>query len=226
MKPEKLEQPLGHHFARPELLLQALTHRSWGSPNNERIEFLGDSVLNCTVASLLYTAFPQLREGDLSRLRASLVKQETLAKIAMELKLGDYLRLGEGELKSGGFRRPSILADALEAIFGAIYLDADFAVAAAAVTRLYQPLIAALDPRVSPKDPKTALQEWLQAQHFGLPRYGLVATRGEAHAQEFEVECSVPELSIITRGQGASRRAAEQGAAEAALSLAMQKPSK
>lgn len=226
MKPDRLEQPLGHRFARPELLLQALTHRSWGSPNNERIEFLGDSILNCTVASLLFTAFPQLREGDLSRLRASLVKQETLAKIATGLNLGDYLRLGEGELKSGGFRRPSILADALEAIFGAIYLDANFEAAAAAVTKLYQPLIAALDPNVSAKDPKTALQEWLQAQHFGLPRYTLAATRGEAHAQEFEVECSVPELAIVTRGNGVSRRAAEQGAAEAALTLALEKKTK
>ena len=226
MKPEKLEQPLGHVFARPELLLQALTHRSWGSPHNERIEFLGDSVLNCTVAYLLFTAFPQLREGELSRLRASLVKQETLAKIATSLKLGDYLRLGEGELKSGGFRRPSILADALEAIFGAIYLDAGFDAAAASVGLLYQPLIAAVDPTESAKDPKTSLQEWLQAQHFGLPRYTLAATRGEAHAQEFEVECTIPELAVVTRGSGVSRRAAEQGAAEAALALALQKKSK
>ena len=224
MKPEKLEQPLGHVFARPELLLQALTHRSWGSPHNERIEFLGDSVLNCTVAFLLFTAFPQLREGELSRLRASLVKQETLAKIATSLKLGDYLR--QGELKSGGFRRPSILADALEAIFGAIYLDAGFDAAAASVGLLYQPLIAAVDPTESAKDPKTSLQEWLQAQHFGLPRYTLAATRGEAHAQEFEVECTIPELAVVTRGSGVSRRAAEQGAAEAALALALQKKSK
>ena len=136
------------------------------------------------------------------------------------------LWLGEGELKSGGFRRPSILADTLEALFGAIYLDAGFDAAAASVGLLYQPLIAAVDPTESAKDPKTSLQEWLQAQHFGLPRYTLAATRGEAHAQEFEVECTIPELAVVTRGSGVSRRAAEQGAAEAALALALQKKSK
>ena len=220
MTPKKLEQLLGHAFARPELLLQALTHRSYGSPNNERLEFLGDSILNCTIAAQIFERFPHTREGDLSRIRAGLVKQDTLAELAQQLHLGDALRLGEGELKSGGFRRPSILADALEAIFGAIYLDAGFETAFAAISRLYQPLLEAIDPKASAKDAKTALQEYLQSKHLDLPRYKMVGTTGEAHAQTFEVECEVPELSITTRGQGASRRIAEQEAARQALPLA------
>lgn len=222
MKPEKLEQPLGHHFAHPELLLQALTHRSYGSPHNERLEFLGDSILNCTVADLIFQKFPQLREGELSRIRASLVKQETLAQVAQGLSLGDALRLGEGELKSGGFRRPSILADALEAIIAATYLDAGFAAAAQLVARLFTPLIDAIDPKVTAKDPKTELQEVLQARHIELPRYTLGAINGEAHAQEFEAVCNVPELNITTRGCGPSRRTAEQAAARLALTAIQQ----
>lgn len=217
MKAEKLEQPLGHHFSRPELLLQALTHRSFGSPHNERLEFLGDSILNCTVADLIFHKFPQLREGELSRIRASLVKQETLAQIAQGLHLGDALRLGEGELKSGGFRRPSILADALEAIIAATYLDAGFQAAEELVARLFHPLIEAIDPKLPAKDPKTELQEWLQARHIELPRYTLGTISGEAHAQEFEALCNVPELAITTRGSGPSRRTAEQAAARLAL---------
>lgn len=220
MTPKKLEQLLGHNFARPELLLQALTHRSFGSPNNERLEFLGDSILNCTIAAQLFERFPQTKEGDLSRLRAGLVKQDTLAELAQQLKLGDALRLGEGELKSGGFRRPSILADALEAIFGAIYLDAGFEQSAQTISHLYQALLDAIDPKQSAKDAKTALQEHLQSMHYDLPRYRMIGTQGEAHAQTFEVECEVPELQISTRGHGASRRIAEQEAARLALPLA------
>ena len=214
---DRLANALGHAFGREELLLQAITHRSYGSPHNERLEFLGDSVLNCVVASLLYQRFAGLREGDLSRQRANLVCQEALAEIAQALALGDYLRLGEGELKSGGFRRPSILADALEAIIGAIYLDAGFEAARSAIERLFKPLLDQVNPKESGKDPKTALQEILQGRKLPLPQYALVATHGEAHAQQFEVECSLPALDIRVTGQGGSRRAAEQSAARAAI---------
>jgi len=217
MKTGRLEAALGHGFRRPESLRQALTHRSFGSPHNERLEFLGDSVLNCAVAGALYERFPELREGELSRLRANLVRQETLAGIARELGLGDCLSLGEGELKSGGAARPSILADALEAVIGAIYLDAGFDAVRAVVERLFAPAIANIDPNDAGKDPKTALQEVLQGRHLPLPRYSLLATRGEAHAQEFEVECLIPDLAIRSLGRGSSRRNAEQQAAQRAL---------
>ncbi|MBI4997805.1 MAG: ribonuclease III [Rhodocyclales bacterium] len=217
MKAERLERALGHHFVQAELLLQALTHRSFGSPHNERLEFLGDSVLNCVMATVLYERFVTLREGDLSRQRANLVKQDTLAQIAQTLNLGDFLRLGEGELKSGGFRRPSILADGLEAIFGAIYLDAGFPAVRLAIEKLYEPLLAKINPKLSGKDAKTELQEMLQARKLPLPQYNLLATRGEAHAQEFEVECVIPALSICVQGVGGSRRHAEQAAARAAI---------
>jgi ribonuclease-3 len=217
MKPQHLEAALGHGFGRPELLRQALTHRSSGSPHNERLEFLGDSVLNCAIAACLYQRFADLREGELSRLRASLVRQETLAEIARELGLGNFLQLGEGELKSGGAGRPSILADALEAIFGAIHVDAGFDGARAVIERLYAPVISRIDPDDTGKDPKTALQEILQGRHLPLPRYGLLATHGEAHAQDFEVECLVPDLGIRSTGKGASRRIAEQQAAQRAI---------
>lgn len=213
MKQARLEEAIGHRFSRPELLRQALTHRSYGSPHNERLEFLGDSVLNCIAATLLYERYPALKEGELSRLRANLVRQESLAQLAQSLSLGDYLHLGEGELKSGGFRRPSILADGLEAIFGAVYLDAGFAAAQAVIERLYNPLLEQVDPKASGKDAKTALQELLQGRKLPLPQYSLVATRGEAHAQEFEVECMIPALGIRSTGTGASRRIAEQVAA-------------
>jgi ribonuclease III len=217
MKLDRLEKALGYQFVRPELLLQALTHRSFGSPHNERLEFLGDSVLNCVMATVLFERFGTLREGDLSRQRANLVKQDTLAGIAQSLGLGDFLRLGEGELKSGGFRRPSILGDGLEAIFGAIYLDAGFAVARQAIEKLYESLLAEVNPKLSGKDAKTELQELLQARKLPLPQYNLLATRGEAHAQEFEVECVVPTLSICVHGVGGSRRHAEQAAARMAI---------
>lgn len=217
MRPERLEQALGYRFARPELFRQALTHRSHGSPHNERLEFLGDSVLNCVVATLLFERFPSLREGELSRQRANLVRQDTLADIAQTLMLGDLLRLGEGELKSGGFRRPSILADALEAVFGAIYLDGGFDAARTAIETLYHGLITQVDPKSSGKDAKTELQELLQARKLPLPVYSLVATRGEAHAQEFEIECAIPALDIRACATGGSRRNAEQAAARGAI---------
>jgi ribonuclease-3 len=213
----RLEKSLGYSFRRPDLLRQALTHRSHSSPHNERLEFLGDSVLSCTVATQLYRRFPGLKEGELSRLRASLVRQETLADIAAALGLGDELRLGEGELKSGGFRRPSILADALEAVFGAIYLDGGFSAAQQAIDALYARHLERIDPQVAGKDAKTALQEWLQARREPVPQYVLLATRGDAHAQEFEVSCSVPAHRLEVTGRGASRRAAEQQAAEETL---------
>lgn len=213
----RLEQALGHAFGNPDLLRQALTHRSHGEPNNERLEFLGDGLLNAVIAMELFQRFSSLKEGELSRLRASLVRQDGLHRVALGLGLGEYLQLGEGELRSGGFRRPSILADALEAIFGAVLLDAGFEAARGVIQRLYRPLLDRLDPASAGKDPKTALQEWLQARHKALPMYSLLQTLGEAHAQEFEVECSVAGLGLATRGRGPSRRAAEQQAAQDAL---------
>lgn len=221
MKRQALCRLLGRDFSRPELLQQALTHRSYGSPNNERLEFLGDSILNCIIAARLYQLYPRLPEGDLSRMRAALVKEQTLAEIAGRLKLGDHLMLGEGELKSGGFRRPSILADALEAIIGAAYLDAGFVSAEALVLALYEPHLKALDPKKIAKDPKTQLQEFLQSRKHVLPQYEVIAIRGEAHEQEFEVECSIPDLAIRTLGTGHSRRSAEQNAAIAAYQAAI-----
>lgn len=222
MNDRLLCRQLGHEFTRPELLRQALTHRSYGSPNNERLEFLGDSVLNCVIASRLYQAFPRVPEGDLSRMRAALVKEQTLAEIAARLKLGDQLLLGEGELKSGGFRRPSILADALEAIIGAVYLDAGFVVAEQMIAALYEPMLQNLDPKAITKDPKTQLQEYLQSRKIALPLYEVVAIRGEAHEQEFEVECVIPGLAIRSLGEGHSRRSAEQNAAIAAYQTVRQ----
>lgn len=214
-----LETRLDHRFANPALLEQALTHRSHSSRHNERLEFLGDSVLNCAVALLLYDRFSKIDEGDLSRLRANLVKQASLAEIAQRLDLSPYLRLGEGELKSGGFRRPSILADALEAVFGAVFLDAGFEEACRVIRRQYQPSLDGVDPKTLGKDAKTLLQEHLQSRKIALPQYTVVATHGAAHSQEFEVECAIPKLNVLVSGRGASRRAAEQEAALQALSV-------
>lgn len=219
MRLDRLEATLGYTFSRRELLRQAVTHRSHGAENNERLEFLGDSILNCVVALLLFERFDAAREGDLTRLRANLVRQETLAEIARTLGLGAHLLLGEGEQRSGGKERPSIIADALEAVFGAVYLDAGFDAARELIARLYLPLLAASVPGSGNKDAKTALQEILQARSLALPHYALRATRGEAHAQEFEVECQIPALSICTVGVGASRRVAEQASAARALEL-------
>ncbi|MFC5301114.1 ribonuclease III [Azospira restricta] len=217
MIPGRLEKALGHAFADPGLLQTALTHRSHSAPHNERLEFIGDSVLNCAVALELYRRFPALTEGEMSRLRANLVRQDTLHRIAESLALGDCLRLGEGELKSGGHRRPSILADAVEAIIGAVHLDAGFDAAAALVGRLYAAHLAGIVPGQQIKDPKTRLQEFLQGRRLALPQYVLLDTSGEAHAQNFRVACEVPALRLKTEGVGQSRRAAEQMAAERAL---------
>ncbi len=214
---ERLEKALGYRFSRPELLRQALTHRSHSSPHNERLEFLGDSILNCVVATLLYQRFAHLKEGELSRLRANLVRQESLAEIAARLSLGDVMRLGEGELKSGGFRRPSILADTLEAIVGAIYLESGFTSAQGVIGQLYRTRLEQIDPNDTGKDAKTALQEWLQARRLPVPNYVLLITHGEAHAQTFEVACEIPAVDLRVNGSGSSRRIAEQQAAQAAL---------
>jgi len=217
----RLSRHLGYEFQAPALLRQALTHRSFGTPHNERLEFLGDSVLSLVISTKLYHDFPKLTEGDLSRARAHLVKEPTLAEIAQTLKLGDYLFLGEGELKSGGFRRPSILADALEAIIGAIYLDGGLFETQKILDVLYAPIIAKLEPKKLSKDPKTQLQEYLQGRKLALPKYTIVATEGEAHEQHFKVECMISELGIKVLGEGASRRKAEQEAARMAYERAL-----
>lgn len=211
-----LQTRLGYQFQNDALLGQALTHRSYSVDNYERLEFLGDGVLNCAVGLMLYERFPRLKEGPLSRLRANLVNQQPLYEIAQELQLGRHLRLGEGELKSGGAERPSILADALESILGAALLDGGFEVVRAIVARLFGPRIQALDPASHGKDAKTLLQEWLQSRRHGLPAYQLISASGQAHAQTFLVECHIAALGVITQGSGSSRKAAEQEAAQAA----------
>lgn len=213
----RLEERLGHRFLRAGLLEQALTHRSYGSPNNERLEFLGDGVLDCIVAQELFDRFPALSEGELSRLRASLVRKDALAAVARDLGLGDHLRLGEGESASGGSARPSILADTLEALYGAVFLDAGYERARAVVCSTFGATLDALDPLATAKDPKTRLQELLQGRGQGLPSYHVVATQGAAHQQVFEVECTVEQLGLRATGKGEARRAAEQQAAEALL---------
>lgn len=216
MNREALCRRLGYAFAQPQLLQRALTHRSYSQSHNERLEFLGDSVLNCAVARHLYDTYPDLPEGELSRLRSNLVNQQTLCALAQQLELGELLLLGDGERKSAGHRRPSILADAVEALFGAIFLDGGFEAAQQAVLNLYMPYMEQTDIRTLGKDAKTLLQEYLQGKKLALPQYTMLATRGEAHAQTFEVECEIAQLKLATRGEGASRRAAEQAAAEAA----------
>jgi ribonuclease-3 len=216
-----LESRLRYEFRNAELLRQALTHRSHSSTHNERLEFLGDSVLNCAVAALLFQRFGKLDEGDLSRVRANLVKQQSLYEIAQALNISEGLRLGEGELRSGGFRRPSILADTLEAVLGAVFLDGGFEAAQTVIKRLYVPILDHIDPRTLGKDAKTLLQEYLQGHKIALPTYTVVATHGAAHNQQFEVECTVPKLDVKVSGSGASRRAAEQAAAKKALDEVM-----
>ena len=211
---------LGHDFRQPELLRQALTHRSFGADHNERLEFIGDSVLNCAIALILYRRFPEIPEGDLSRVRANLVNKETLHRLALSLDLGKSLRLGEGEVKSGGAARASILADTLQALLGAILLDGGFDAAHAAVIRVYENELAGVDPGGLAKDPKTRLQELLQGRHLPIPEYSIVDVKGEAHLQIFEVVCRIPALGIEAEGTGASRRAAEQAAAADAYAQA------
>jgi ribonuclease-3 len=215
-----LEERLFYRFSHIGLLEQALTHRSHGAVHNERLEFLGDAVLNNTVAQLLYHKYARLDEGDLSRLRSNLVKQSSLAEIAESLDLSHYLRLGEGERKSGGFRRPSILADTMEAIFGAAFVDGGFDAAHGLIARLFEPVLKTMDPKTLGKDSKTLLQEYLQGKGLPLPVYTVVETRGAAHNQEFEVECVIAKLDVSLRGNGRSRRAAEQSAAKLALEAA------
>ena len=212
-----LQSRLQHQFSDPSLLQRAVTHRSFSAEHNERLEFLGDSVLNLAVSTLLYRRLQAQNEGDLSRVRANLVKEGTLHRLAKDLRLDQVLHLGEGEARSGGHQRPSILADALEAVIGAVYLDAGYAVAEALVLRLYEAVEINPQMQAAAKDAKTALQEWLQGRKMQLPQYRVVGTAGVAHRQTFEVECAIAELALAQRGSGASRRAAEQSAASAML---------
>lgn len=223
MQLEQLQRKLGYQFQQTDYLKQALTHRSAGAKNNERFEFVGDSILNFAIGKALYDKFPKANEGELSRMRASLVREQTLAIIARQLELGDYLRLGSGELKSGGFRRESILSDCVEAIIAAIYLDADLDKALECVYRWYQQLLSEMQPGEAQKDPKTRLQEYLQARRLKLPEYQVIEIKGEAHKQTFTVRCKVEKLTDVIIGHGASRRKAEQNAAEQALQILTQK---
>ncbi len=214
-----LQQRLGHVFGDLALLQRALTHRSFGAEHNERLEFLGDAVLSLAVSSLLYRQFSGSAEGDLTRVRAHLVREDSLHRMALALQLPAVLRLSEGEARGGGAQRASILADAAEAILGAVYLDAGFDAAQAVVTRLLSEPIADIEADRFGKDPKTELQEWLQARRVAVPTYRIVVTRGQAHAQTFDVECAVPALQLVQRGEGRSRRSAEQQAARRMLAV-------
>ncbi|EGZ44786.1 ribonuclease III [Neisseria wadsworthii] len=214
---DHIERGLGYTFRDRTLLARALTHRSYSANNNERFEFVGDAILNYTVAKMLYDVFAKLSEGELSRLRANLVNQDMLAEIAVGLKVGDGLFLGPGELKSGGFNRPSILADAMEAMFAAISFDADFHTAEQTVRRLFAEKIRTIDFKNQGKDPKTLLQEALQARRFALPKYRIEAQTGEGSDAVFDVACDLGELGFISYAQASSRRAAEQAAAKEAF---------
>jgi len=218
-QPSGLTTALGVSFNSSELLEQALTHRSAGQPHNERLEFLGDAILGMIVAERLFTLFPEASEGQLSRLRAQLVKRDTLAKIAREISLGEYLRMGSGELRAGGQSRDSTLSDALEAFLGAVYLDLGTNAVEEVFNSLFEERLQQLDLSRSVKDPKTRLQEYLQSRNLALPEYSVTATSGKQHQQLFEVECSLPDLDITARGEGRSRRKAEQDAASNALEL-------
>ena len=217
MTQSELEQKLGYKFTRTGLLDQALTHRSFGASHNERLEFLGDSILNCCIATLIFDQFPSMPEGELSRLRANLVNQSVLAEISTGLGVGPLLRLGDGELKTGGASRPSILGDALEAVFGAVFLDADFTAATNVVRRLFASRMETIRETKPVKDAKTGLQEWLQGKHLPLPEYTVERIEGESHRQIFHVECEVAAFGVKSAGRGASRRVAEQDAAARAL---------
>lgn len=219
---QALQQRLGHVFADPGLLSRAITHKSFGADHYERLEFLGDAVLSLGVSALLYRRFDRSDEGDLTRVRAHLVRQDTLHRLALQLSLPDVMRLSEGEAKGGGAQRASILADALEAIIGAVYLDAGFDAARDLVLRLFEPLVADSTMEVWRKDAKTGLQEWLQARKMKVPTYDVAGIEGEAHSQTFLVDCQIPALQISQRGQGRSRRAAEQDAASRVLVLLQQ----
>jgi ribonuclease III len=219
-----LQDRLKHSFAQPQLLELALTHRSFSSQHNERLEFLGDSVLNLAVSRMLYTALRDQPEGDLSRVRANLVKQDTLHRLAVDLGLSGLIRLGEGEMRSGGQKRPSILADALEAIIGAVLMDAGYQAAESLVLRLFEKVAISPTMTAAAKDPKTELQEWLQARRMQLPIYRVAGTTGAAHQQTFDVECEIAELKQAQRGIGNSRRSGEQAAAAAMLQWLQEHP--
>ena len=216
-KLNRLETRLGYHFVEADLLKRAITHRSAASRHNERLEFLGDSILSLVIAEALYHRFPEVSEGDMSRMRATLVREKTLAELAREFDLGEYLILGPGELKSGGFRRESILADTVEAIIGAIYLDAGMDAIRDLLLHWYAQRLEEIRPGVEQKDPKTRLQELLQGRRKPLPSYAVVRVKGEAHNQEFTVQCEIDGLQEAIVGIGSSRRKAEQAAAEKAL---------
>lgn len=223
---ESLQQRLGYRFSDVGLLVHALTHRSFGADHNERLEFLGDAVLSLTVSSLLYERFAGSDEGDLTRIRAHLVREDSLHKLALSLGLPAVLRMSEGEAKGGGAQRPSILADALEAVIGAAFVDGGYEAALEVVRGMLGDLIVSSGSDNWGKDAKTGLQEWLQARRLAVPNYRITETRGQAHAQTFEVECAVPALSLAKRGEGRSRRAAEQDAARRLLDelIARDKP--
>jgi ribonuclease-3 len=214
---DALQRRIGHRFANAALLPRALTHRSFGADHNERLEFLGDAVLSLAVSSLLFDRFSGSDEGDLTRVRAHLVREDSLHKAAVLLGLPEMLRLSEGEARGGGAQRPSILADALEAIIGAVFLDGGFQAAHGVVQRIFGDVILATEAESWSKDAKTELQEWLQARRFAVPAYRIAATTGQAHAQTFDVECAVVALGLSERGEGKSRRAAEQEAARRML---------
>ncbi|MFM8738517.1 MAG: ribonuclease III [Betaproteobacteria bacterium] len=221
---DQLQLRLGHRLTQPGLLQRALTHRSHGADHNERLEFLGDSVLSTAISRLLYSRYSDSAEGDLTRVRAHLVREDSLHRLALDLGLPGLLRLSEGEAKGGGAQRPSILADALEALIGAVFIDAGYEPAAAVVQRLFGPLIDSTDLARWSKDAKTERQEWLQGRRLPVPVYRIVATRGQAHAQTFEVECVVEALSLSGQGEGRSRRIAEQDAARRLLDQVKAQP--
>ena len=220
----ELEQKLGHKFTNTALLAQALTHRSFGVDHNERLEFLGDSILNCCIANMIFGQFPSMPEGELSRMRANLVNQSVLAEISLDLGIGHLLHLGDGEVKTGGAQRPSILGDALEAILGAVFLDADFRTATNVVRVLFASRIETIRNAIPVKDAKTGLQEWLQSKHLPLPEYTVKRIEGESHRQLFHVECEVASFGVKAEGSGGSRRVAEQEAAAQVL-IALQERS-
>jgi ribonuclease III len=212
-----LQQRLGYSYTRPELLRRALTHRSWGAEHNERLEFLGDAVLSLAVSRLLYERLADSDEGDLTRVRAHLVREDSLHRLALQLGLPDVLRMSEGEARGGGAQRPSILADALEAVLGGVFLDGGYNAAHGVIQRLFGDIISATEAESWGKDAKTELQEWLQARRLPVPAYRITQTRGQAHAQTFEVECAVASLGLTENGEGRSRRMAEQEAARRML---------
>ena len=225
LKLNQLQKKINYQFQDITLLEHALTHRSFKSKNNERLEFLGDGILNFLIAESLFHKFPNLPEGDLSRLRSDLVKSKTLSDIALKLDLGEYIKLGEGELKSAGWRRPSILADCMEAILAAVFLDSGLDASRSMIKLWFHDLIKNIDPKKIEKDPKSILQELLQAQKIDRPSYEVITISGEAHAQHFEVTCTIDKLGISTQGEGSSRKVAEQMAASSAIKLFKRKAS-